>query len=536
MGCGTLTGVIFSRNCAAAVALLAVNLAVAPGVSSAQTAAAQLTLQAPPQTHRHVRLRIVSRNLSRSVSEGVPATAAQAGGQAVPQADLPMAPSATRPPLLLPGGTSVPRETISAMPLTLDQAIALALRSNAEILIRAQQEKYVAGQVLSVETSLFPSITAVAYTQTEEKNLKAMGFNPASIKIKGFNGNIPTIVKVDTTSAQLQLSQTLALPALFLLRAARKAGEASVRATQSARGGVVLNTGALYLKTLADQAQLRNAEALERQDQVVYDHAKASRDAGVGISLDVLRAQVQLQNTQQAKVRAANQIAKDKILLNREMGQPAGQELELLDAVPYAEYAGMSLEDAREIAYRNRKDLLGLQAQLELANQTLKAIKYERLPALGFGGYYGVLGETRGLYHGVFAAQGKLQIPIFQEATFRGQREVAAAQASGLRQQIEALRGQIDADLRASMLDVQTAHDLVTVARSNEALSVQALSDSRERFNAGVDDSLPLTRAQAALEGAQSQVVQAEFQFNYAKLQLARNTGVIESQYRSYLR
>ena len=54
-------------------------------------------------------------------------------------------------------------------------------------------------------------------------------------------------------------------------------------------------------------------------------------------------------------------------------------------------------------------------------------------------------------------------------------------------------------------------------------------------FTAGVDDSLPLVRAQAALEGAQAQVIQAEFQYNYSKLTLARNTGVVETEYKSYL-
>jgi len=35
--------------------------------------------------------------------------------------------------------------------------------------------------------------------------------------------------------------------------------------------------------------------------------------------------------------------------------------------------------------------------------------------------------------------------------------------------------------------------------------------------------------------GAQAQLVQALYQYNTAKLQLARNTGIVESQYRTYL-
>ena len=85
------------------------------------------------------------------------------------------------------------------------------------------------------------------------------------------------------------------------------------------------------------------------------------------------------------------------------------------------------------------------------------------------------------------------------------------------------------------MLDVQSANQLVKVAQSNVGLAQQVLSDARERFHAGVDDNLPVVDALASLTSAQLQLVQALYQYNVAKLNLARNTGVIETRYRMYL-
>ena len=195
----------------------------------------------------------------------------------------------------------------------------------------------------------------------------------------------------------------------------------------------------------------------------------------------------------------------------------------------------MSLDDTKVLAYERRKDLLELEAQLEVAERSRKAVKYERMPSLAFNGYYGVLGETHGLYHGVFAAQGVLKIPIFEEGRFRGESEVAAANEIGLRRQIESLRVTIDAQIRASRLDVESSAELVKVARSNVDLATQALQDTRDRFAAGVDDNLPVVQAQATLAAAQSRLTATEFQFNQAKLALARNTGVVETQYKQYL-
>ena len=47
-------------------------------------------------------------------------------------------------------------------------------------------------------------------------------------------------------------------------------------------------------------------------------------------------------------------------MLNRAMGQPAGQELDLVDTVPFAEYAEPArLRTPLQLAYTRRKDLLG---------------------------------------------------------------------------------------------------------------------------------------------------------------------------------
>lgn len=453
-------------------------------------------------------------------------------------ANLPSAPRPANSALLtqkLAGGVVVERAAASSMPLSIDEAIALGLKRNLQIELGLQNERRVKGEVLTVENALLPSITAEAYTSTKEVNLAAMGFKPASLASFGIK-NFNPLVKVDTTSAQLNVSQQLFnVPAYYLYRSAQKAVNAASLATLNARGNVALAVGSGYLRALADAAQIANAQALLQADQVVLTQATASHDAGVGTNLDVLRAREQLQQQQQVLIRNENTLAKDKIQLNRLMGLPAEQDLTLTDPVPYAQMAELPLSQARDLAYTKRKDYLQLFSELEVAERSQKAVKYEYAPTVAFGGFYGVLGETHGLYHGVFAAQGQVSIPVFHEAEFRGEREVAASQVFGLRQQIASLRDTIDEQIREAMMDVESSQDLVKVARSNVALSQQVLNDATDRFKAGVDDNLPVVQAQATLAGAETRLVQTLYQYNTAKLTLARNTGVVETRYREYL-
>ena len=454
---------------------------------------------------------------------------AQSAPVGPPQTSLPTAHFA--------GNVTVEAATPGALPLGLDDAIDRGMNHNLQVLLANETERAVRGQISTVFYQLLPNVKATAYTSAQEIDLAALGFKPSSLNAFGFApGTISTIVKVDTTNAQLSADQVLFnLTDFYLYAAAKKAANVVTMNTLNVRGGVVQAVGTQYLAALADEAQIANAQALVTADEEVLRQATESHDAGVGTNLDVIRARVQLQTEQQALVRDENTFAKDKIALNRLIGLPADQELKLTDTVPYADLAELPLEEAKALAYERRKDLLALEAQLEVAQRARKAVKYEHMPSLAFNGYYGVLGETHGLYHGVFTAQGVLKIPIFEEGRFRGETEVATAQEIGLQHQIESLRVTIDAQIRASRLDVEASAELVKVARSNVELATQELSDTRDRFAAGVDDNLPVVRAQATLADAQSRLIATEFQFNQAKLALARNTGVVETQYKRYL-
>ncbi|HEY4358193.1 MAG TPA: TolC family protein [Acidobacteriaceae bacterium] len=436
-----------------------------------------------------------------------------------------------------PQGTVIELPQNGPLRLSLDDAIALGLDRNVRLVYDRANSKVVKGYELQIANALLPSLKVSAQTNTQEINLAAQGFKPQSLAAFGFPpGTVHTIVKVNTTQAMISANQVLFdLPSYELYKGARREFAVVDLNTLNSRGELVLAVGTAYLKVLADQTSLTNAQAEERAAQVLYSQADDKLKAGVGTNLDALRAKVEYQQRQQATVSTANQLAKDTIQLNRIMGLPANQALELTDVAPFAEFADMDLDRAKTTAYAHRKDLLSLQAQIEVTDRELRAAKYQRLPTLAFNGFYGVLGETTGLYHGVFNAQGSLKFPIFREAAQRGEEQQVSGQLTALRQREADLRVAVESQIRTAMLDVNAAHDLVKVAQSNVDLAQQELNDERDRFTAGVDTNLAVVDAQASVTGANAQLVQSLYQYNVAKLQLAQRTGVVESSYRTYL-
>jgi outer membrane protein TolC len=443
-----------------------------------------------------------------------------------------------------PEGVEIAQASTTPLRLSLDDAISYGLTLNVRLKYDAANQQAVKGLTGTAFQALIPSLRASASSSTQELNLAAMGF---SQKLLGKFSTIPgippgafanfsTIIKVNVTQAQVSLNQTLfSMPDIEIYKGAKSEAAVIDLNYLNSRGEVVQAVAQAYLKLLADQANLKNAQAEERSAQTTFSQASQKHDAGVGTNLDALRGQVDFQQHQQATIAAESALAKDTIQLNRIMGLPAEQPLDLTETAPFNDVALLTLDEAKATAFQHRKDLLSLEAQIDVENREYHAVKYQRLPTLAINGFYGVIGETTGLYHGDFVAQGSIKFPIFREAAQRGEQQQISAQLESLRQREGSLKIDIDAQIRSAMLDVQASRELVRVAHSNVDLATQELSDERDRFHAGVDDNLPVIDAESSLTGAQAQLVQSLYQYNVAKLNLARYTGVVESRYRTYL-
>ncbi len=429
------------------------------------------------------------------------------------------------------------------MQLSLDDAVRRGLENNLGLKQVENQEKSIHGQKLEALQEFLPTITLSGDTGFYQHNLAAQGFGPGVIAgfAKLFPGGISpgsfSFITRDTlTEGQLHFSQILfSGPVIAGWRAAGAATRAAHFAKMSARGEVVQQVASAYLHAIAAASEIDNAKALEQEDQLLLDHAHDEHVAGTASNLDELRARVQLQAQQQARIAAEASFEKDVILLKREIGIDPGQSVTLTDRAPYSELAAQTPEEVRAVAYKNRQDWQNIQNQVIELKAVHAAYRSQRLPTLSFNGNYGITDVGGVGSHGTFLAQGTLSFPIFREARLRGDEDVARAQVDSINAQLEDLRNHIDQQVRSALLDVNANTKLVEVAKSNVELATRALSDETERVNAGVEDNLALVTAQATLSNAQTNMVESLYQLNLSKLALARAAGILEQQYRVYL-
>ena len=271
--------------------------------------------------------------------------------------------------------------------------------------------------------------------------------------------------------------------------------------------------------------------------QALYDQASDQFKAGTSPAIDALRAQVELKTRQQQLIQAKNDFAIQKLSVARVIGLPPGQQFEFTDQSPYQPFEVLTLEDALKRAYASRSDYRPRSRTLRSAEYIVKAAQAEHYPSLGVSGDYGAAGQH--LFtssHGVFDFRATLTIPIFAGGTARADSLQASAQLEENRAKLDNLRAQIDDDVQTALLNLQSSSDQVAVTLSNIDLAEQSLTQSRDRFAAGVTDTVEVVQAEEAVASAHESYISSLYSFNYAKISLARALGMAEIGVKEYFK
>lgn len=460
----------------------------------------------------------------------------RAGAQASSVSSTPTSPSSTPAPQ--GGGNflgSVASQPVpGVLPLSLQDAITRGLKQNLGLLLSSQDVGAARGARWQALSALLPHVNATPYVDASQVDLGEFGFN---FHFPGIT--IPTTVgPFSYFDARANLTLNIFdWKSLSQTRAATQSLKSAQYTYKDARDLVVLDVGLEYLQAIADEARVETAQAQVETAQSLYDQAADQVKAGTSPAIDGLRAHVELQTRQQQLTQAKNDFAIQKLALARVIGLAPGQEFDLADKSPYQPFEGIALDEALRRAYSLRSDFQAALADVRAAEYSRQAAVAGYYPSIAFSSDYGAAGEHPTTFsHGVFDVRGTLTIPIFTGGSVHGDVLVADAQLRQSRERLENLRGQIDADVRTALLNLQSAAEQVVVAESNIDLAEQTLTQSRDRFAAGVTDSVEVVQSQEQVATAHEQFISSLFNFNFAKISLARSMGMGEEGVKEYFK
>lgn len=430
---------------------------------------------------------------------------------------------------------SVPSAPVDGvLPLSLEDAINRGLKQNLGALLSNEDILSARGDRWKQLSALLPNTSVTSYAEGSKVDLAEYGF---TFSAPGFT--IPSIVgPFGYYDSRVNLSQSIFdWNAIEKKRSSTQSLKAAQYTYKDARDLVVLAVGYNYLQAIADAARIETAQAQVNSAQALYDQADEQVKAGTSPAIDALRAQVELKTRQQQLIQAKNNFGIQKLTLARVIGLSPGQQYELTDESPYAPLEGITVEEAEQKAYESRSDYQAALAQVKAAEYSRRAATAENYPSLSFNGDVGVAGSSMNLHtSGVFDVRGTLSIPIFAGGKIHGDVLQSEAQLRQSRERLENLRAQVDSDVRTALLNLESSAELVAVARDNIDLAEQTLTQSRDRFTAGVTDTVEVVQAEEQVASAHENYISSLYDYNYAKISLARALGLAEEGVKQYFK
>jgi outer membrane protein TolC len=293
------------------------------------------------------------------------------------------------------------------------------------------------------------------------------------------------------------------------------------------RQQTAFNVRNAYYNLLRAQAFVTVDESAVADSQELLRVTQAQKNAGVASEYDVLRAQTQLDNNVQALISARNQVALSKNAFANTLGIDPSTPIEPQEQ-PVPPMPALTEEPLIQQAFNQRPEFLEANVNLLKAQTNIRLSRRNLEPYLnaGINGNYNATPSAFAADKATGNIGLTLTVPLYDGgATKAAVDQARSDERTAQVQRDQFIRG-IKAEVQQSILAVQDASQRVqaislTVTEAKEALRLAGV-----RFRAGVGTQLDVNDAQTALVQAQTNQVNAQYDYlgSLARLSLAVGT------------
>ena len=426
------------------------------------------------------------------------------------------------------------QEAEPAIVLTIDDAIALALRQNPFHL--ASQEKIAQARagVRQAVSGFLPTLNAQGSDTLDEK-LFVLEF-PSMIP-----GEPPTRMSIDfTKDYQMAFSFGLPLYAGGRLTAGYKQANYGLKASResvrlSEQETVLEAKRAFYGYLLAREFSAAAQEGLALAEKFMLN-VKNLHEVGMASKFDLLRSEVQFANLKPQAIRARNSVDVAALGLKTVCGIGLDTPVEVR-----GELVAPPLDaEARDIvaeALDNRPELRQLDYQRGMAGEMLKVARGAMFPTVAIGGQYNVWSDAlnlrKGTWSNYYTISLSLSIPLFNgfETQARiGQSKAAIRELDWTR---KGLTNAIAFEVRQSALNLAQARETLLSLEKNVEQAREAVRIAELNYSEGLATNLDVSTAQVALSQARTNYSQALYDCVISQAQLEKAVGRSRSESRS---
>jgi outer membrane protein len=416
----------------------------------------------------------------------------------------------------------VSAESPTARPISIKEAVQLALRQNPQRLIaRLVVSQRNADQTIA-RSALLPQAELRAGQGVQSFNFQSFVGGPNAERIGPFQ----------TINVGPSVSENLFnLPLLRQYQASREDVRTTMFRETAVREQITTEIVAEYLAILRATAARDAAAARVDLAQRLYDQARQLQQSGVGTDIDTLRAQVELQNEKQVLIDATTQRNTAIYALGQTLALPRGSDPEPTDTMQYYQLPEYTSENLVSEALQNRPEMKALLSAERAAALRVKAAGEQRWPSLQVSALYDYQARKLSDGLGAYGYSIGLNIPLWTSGRIAAEHQREKLGQEQIQQKRRDLEDSVEQQVKTALDQLNAARQSVSVADLGLTLSRQEVERARRRFEAGVSTNIDVITAQSDLARADDNLIEALYRFNQARADLAHSVGNAEDIY-----
>ena len=418
-------------------------------------------------------------------------------------------------------GQSPAPQNPAAVPLTLVEAEAIALKLHPQIATAQNVEAAVGQGIVEARAAYYP-VVAAEITASQGLDLSRLGA-----------GALPASLLFDRFGQGLQLTQLVSDfgRTKNLVANAKFNAEAQGQSTRATTFDVVLRVDQAFYGTLQSEAFVRVAEETVKARQTLLDQVSALAKAQLRSQADVTFAEVNLSEARLLLIRAQDSVKRSYAELTRALGQDTPVEYRVVDT-PRAPAPPPDAQPLIADAIQNRPEIAASGLLLQAAERFENAEKDLTHPTVSLVAVGGALPylnqDPRVAPHGYEAVAINMEIPIFNGHLFSARRRAADYQRLAQDQRLRNLRQQVERDVRAALITAQTAYDRIPVTEDMLKQATLSLDLAEGRYKLGLASIVEVSQAQLNLTQAQIENVSARYDYDNAYAALQYTIGALK--------
>ena len=412
-----------------------------------------------------------------------------------------------------------------SQPLSLDDAVRIALAQNANIQKSQHDLEAAHGIAIQTRAVLLPKLTGAAGYEHD----KAQDRDP-------FSNQPDYHPPEDNWTGSIRLTQKIyeggKLAASW--RAARLIQLQAFQEYQAVIADTLLEVRTAYYDVLLAEQQIAVQQAAVTLLSQELENTRRRQEAGAVPRFDVLRGEVKVANARPQVIRAQNRFRTAKYDLVNALGYnvPTNvlEDIPLalttqLDTAPYH----LALAEALVLARARRPELHSARTDVELQGERVKMARSGYLPSLGvYGGYKAYNHEYRDDFddatHGVVAGV-EMKWDIFDGLGTRGRVVEARAREAKAGVSLTDLDRRVEKEVRTAWSGFIEAREVLASQEKNVERADEAIRLASSRYDAGSGTQLDVLDAQTSLTEARTTQIDAARDYLVARAKLERAIG-----------